>query len=95
MSKMIKNETEETPIEETEMSKIILGKEEEKKGEIKSNANWLADNVIWEVSKKGCGTSVFDGSMTAAVMTDDDKIKARNGIKRIESEKGFLFVRQG
>ena len=77
------------------MSKMILGKEEEKKEEIKPNEDWLADNVIWKVSKKGCGTSVFAGSMTAAVMTDDDKIKARNGIKLIESEKGFLFVRQG
>lgn len=88
------SKTEETRIEETEMSKMILGREEEKKEEIKSNANWLADNVIWEVSKKGCGTSVFTGTMAAAAMSDEDKRRARNGIGRIESKTGFLFERK-
>lgn len=60
----------------------------------KKTANWLADNVIWYVSKKGCGTSVFRGPMAEALMNGEDKKKAKSGVKRIESTTGFVFARK-
>lgn len=81
-------------MDETEMSKKMLGGQTEDKQEEKTTANWLADNVVWYVSKKGCGTSVFRGSMVEALMNNDDKRKARSGVKRIESATSFVFARK-
>ena len=40
-------------MDETDMSKKILGSQTDNEPEEKKTANWLADNVIWYVSKKG------------------------------------------
>ncbi len=81
-------------MDETEMSKKILGQQTAKKTELTPATDWLADNVIWFVSKKGCGTSVFRGPMAEALMNREDKQKAKSGVKRIESETGFVFARK-
>ena len=94
MSKMIENETEETPIEETEMSKLILGKETEETPKAKATANYLSEKSLWYADKKGCGKSLFNGPMVAALMNESDKAKARAGIKKIESKTGFVFERK-
>lgn len=94
MSKMIENETEETPIEETEMSKMILGEKAEETQKTKETANYLSEKSLWFADKKGCGKSLFNGSMIAALMNENDKAKARTGIKKIESKTGFVFERK-
>ena len=81
-------------MDETDMSKKILGSQTDNEPEEKKTANWLADNVIWYVSKKGCGTSVFRGPMAEALMNGEDKKKAKSGVKRIESVTGFVFARK-
>ena len=80
-------------MEETEMAKKILGKETEKTEEVVV-ANWLADNVIWKVTKKGGTPVTFTGLMASAVMDEDDKRKARGGVKKFESKAGFTFERK-
>lgn len=80
-------------MEETDMAKRILGKETEK-AEEKVVANWLADNVIWKVTKKGGTPVTFNGIMASAVMDEDDKRKARGGVKKFESKAGFTFERK-
>ena len=80
-------------MEETDMAKRILGKETEK-AEEKVVANWLADNVIWKVTKKGGTPVTFNGIMASAVMDEDDKKKARGGVKKFESKAGFTFERK-
>lgn len=94
MSKMIENETEETPIEETKMSKMILGKETEETPKAKATANYLSEKSLWFADKKGCGKSLLNGPMIAALMNESDKAKARAGIKKIESKTGFVFERK-
>ena len=80
-------------MEETDMAKRILGKETEKTEE-KVVANWLADNVIWKVTKKGGTPVTFNGLMASAVMTEEDKKKARGGVRKFESKAGFTFERK-
>lgn len=80
-------------MEETDMAKRILGKETEKAEEVVV-ANWLADNVIWKVTKKGGTPVTFNGIMASAVMDEDDKRKARGGVKKFESKAGFTFERK-
>lgn len=80
-------------MEETDMAKRILGKETEK-AEEKVVANWLADNVIWKVTKKGGTPVTFNGIMASAVMDEDDKRKARGGVRKFESKAGFTFERK-
>ena len=80
-------------MEETDMAKRILGKETEK-AEEKVVANYLADNVIWKVTKKGGTPVTFNGIMASAVMDEDDKRKARGGVKKFESKAGFTFERK-
>ena len=80
-------------MEETEMAKKILGRETEKTEEVVV-ANYLADNVIWKVTKKGGTPVTFTGLMASAVMDEDDKRKARGGVKRFESKAGFTFERK-
>ena len=80
-------------MEETDMAKRILGKETEK-AEEKVVANWLADNVIWKVTKKGGTPVTFNGIMASAVMDEEDKKKARGGVKKFESKAGFTFERK-
>ena len=94
MSKMIENETEEAPIEETEMSKMILGKKTAEAPKAKATANYLSEKSLWYADKKGCGKSIFNGLMIAALMNESDKAKARAGIKKIESKTGFVFERK-
>ena len=94
MSKMIEYETEEAPIVETEMSKMILGKEKEEAQKAKATANYLSEKSLWSADKKGCGKSLFNGQMIAALMNESDKAKARAGIKKIESGTGFIFERK-
>lgn len=80
-------------MEETDMAKRILGKETEK-AEEKVVANYLADNVIWKVTKKGGTPVTFNGIMASAVMDEEDKKKARGGVKKFESKAGFTFERK-
>lgn len=80
-------------MEETDMAKRILGKETEKTEEVVV-ANWLADNVIWKVTKKGGTPVTFNGIMASAVMDEEDKKKARGGVKKFESKAGFTFERK-
>lgn len=80
-------------MEETDMAKRILGKETEK-AEEKVVANYLADNVIWKVTKKGGTPVTFNGIMASAVMDEDDKRKARGGVRKFESKAGFTFERK-
>lgn len=82
-----------TAIQENEMTAKILG-QDEPKNESYSIANWLADNVCWEVTKPGCGKSLFNGPMALALMTAADKTKAMGGDKYIKSSTGFIFVRK-
>ena len=58
-------------MDETDMSKKILGSQTDNEPEEKKTANWLADNVIWYVSKKGC-----DGGST------DERRGQKKGQKR-------------
>lgn len=81
-------------MDETEMSRKILGRKAAGPERKKAETNFLADNVLWFVSKKGCGTSVFRGPMAEALMNREDKQKAKSGVKRIESETGFVFARK-
>lgn len=80
-------------MEETEMSKKILGQKTEKTSEEKAKKDYLADDVLWTVTKDGCGKTVFNGSFAAALMTVDEKKKARNGVAKI-SNKTFTFERK-
>lgn len=49
----------EKAMDETDMSKKILGSQTDNEPEEKKTANWLADNVIWYVSKKAAELPFF------------------------------------
>lgn len=72
-------------MDETDMSKKILGSQTDNEPEEKKTANWLADNVIWYVSKKGCGTSVFRGPMAEALMNGEDKKRPKTALSVLKA----------
>lgn len=73
-----------------DLEKKILGEVEEKKAEPKTKANWLADNTIWEVTRKGCGKTIFNGLMVREMLDANTKTVVLDGKKEVEYN-GFKF----
>ena len=50
-------------------------------------------NVVWSVSKQGCGANLANGKMIYEMLSPDGKKKALKGSKKI-TDKGFIFERK-
>ena len=77
------------------MSKIenkILGKE---KTSVRQNAkkDVFTSDMVWSVSKQGCGSNLINGKMAYEMLSATGKKKAFQGNKRI-SDNGFIFERK-
>ena len=76
----------------TEIEDKILGKvKQSPKQYIQKDV--FASNVVWSVSKTGCGSNLVNGKMAYEMLSANGKIKAFKGIKKI-SDKGFVFERK-
>lgn len=77
------------------MSKIedkVLGKETTlPKGQLKKDV--FATNVVWIVSRQGCGSNLINGKMAYEMLSPVGKKKAIKGNKKI-SDKDFIFERK-
>jgi hypothetical protein len=70
----------------------ILGLPEEKEEKPVTVANYLADNVVWEVSKDGCGKQKFNGVMVREMLDESSKALVMAG-KKVVEYNGFKFKR--
>lgn len=80
-------------MEETAMSKKILGKKEEETKKEEEKVDYLAENYLWNVTKEGCGTSVLAGTIVASMMSVEERKMARAGKKKFSNET-FTFERK-
>ncbi len=77
------------------MSKIedkILGKEALIQKKYLQKDVFSVD-VIWCVSRQGCGSNIINGRMAHEMLSFNGKKKAAEGRKKI-SDNGFLFERK-
>ncbi len=69
----------------SEIENKVLGKKEEVTAKSAVKPDYFAENYIWEVSKNGCGKSLFNGRMVYEMMDVSAKVKVKKGYKDITS----------
>lgn len=77
------------------MSKIedkILGKDENLPKE-RHKKDVFSVNMVWIVSRDGCGSNLINGKMAYEMLSPIGKKKALKGCKKI-ADKGFVFERK-
>ena len=57
----------------------VMGVETEKEKKKAAAANYFAGDALWEVSKKGCGTSLFTGAMVFEMLKPEYKARVKKG----------------
>lgn len=76
----------------TEIEDKILGKVKQMpKQYIQKDV--FASNIVWSVSKIGCGSNLVNGKMAYEMLSPNGKAKALRGNKKI-SDNGFVFERK-
>ena len=76
----------------TEIEDKILGKV---KYSAKKNIqkDVFVSDVVWVVSKQGCGSNLVNGKMAYEMLSASGKERALKGNKKF-SDKGFIFERK-
>lgn len=66
------------------MEEKILGVTPEEKKDEKKVFDYLTAENIWQVSKKGCGSSMMNGRMVNEMLDFDTKKQVRAGKKEVK-----------